>query len=844
MEYLLVVVWLVTYLALGLAALPAAAALFPRFADRGAAFALPLALAVLGVVGYLVGQFAFGWPALVAGLLALVGASYLAGDVEIDRGATVEAAAVFTAGFLLLVGIRAVDPAVHPIGGEKFLDFGLLQSLLRTGSALAPLPPEDMWFAGEPVQYYYGGHLLAALLTTLTSTAARFAYNLALAGFFGALVVAAWGLAGNVAASYGAPRRLGAALGAFFAGVAANLQTAAIVGLWLLPDGLSRAVVAAAGLPGDLLNWTPAEFSYWTASRVIPGTINEFPLFAWLNGDLHAHMMSTPFMLLLAAILFAYWRTPEAELTRRRLLVFGLLPPLAGFIAVVNTWSFPTAAGLAFLALTFAPARPTTLLPDEARRRLPDLAHPDGGEPAPEAGDRRSDGGTVTGPGQSGPHETPPLGDRLREEALRSGVALGLAAAMLVVGVVWALPFWLGTASGRSIGVLPGRSSLGGLLLVHGAFVLVFGAYLGRRVGYGLRAVEQPALTALVSTLFSLAALSVPLYVIPLPANAGLPLSFVVLGVALAGATRLEPFEGLSRGVLFVPYLVVLAYAMGFAALALFGPLLAAGWVCLRTGRDVGYETVLVVAGLGLTLLVEFVYVVEQAGPERFNTVFKTYAQVWVLWAPAAGVALARLVDAGRSSFDAPNAATWRTAGRGLAAGLVFLTALYGGFALPAQFGAGGAATLDGTAFVADSHPEEASAIGYIDDLEGQPTIVTAAPAGYRWTPSNGDGAAAPASLTGVPTVAGWFHEIGYRGDEPYQERVSDVRTIYTGERSEQLRLLDEYDVEYIYYGPAERNKYDRPTVGQLRGHSAVTVVHQSGGEGGVAVLRVDQSEL
>jgi YYY domain-containing protein len=841
MEYLLVVVWLVTYLALGLAALPAAAALFPRFADRGAAFAIPLALAVLGVVGYLVGQFAFGWPALVAGRLALGGASSHAGDEEIDRDAAAEAAAVFAVGFLFLVAIRAVDPAVSPLGGEKFLDFGLLQSLLRTGDALAPLPPEDMWFAGEPVRYYYGGHLLAALLTTLTSTAARFAYNLALAGFFGALVVAAWGLAGNVAASHGAPRRLGAALGAFFVGIASNLQTAAIVGLWLLPDGLSRTLVAAAGLPADLANWTPLDFSYWTASRVIPGTINEFPLFAWLNGDMHAHMMSTPFMLLLAALLFAYWRTPEAELTRRRLLVFGLLPPLAGFIAVVNTWSFPTTAGLTFLALTLAPARPTTLLPDEARKRLPTLARSDGGEPTAGTGDRRSDGGTLTG--QSGPAETPPLGDRLREEALRSGIALGLAAAMLVAGVVWALPFWLGTASGRSIGLLPGRSSLGALLLVHGTFVLAFGAYLGRRVGHGLRRVEQPALTALVSTLFSLAALSVPLYVLPLPANAGLPLSFVVLGVALAVATRLEPFEGLSRGVLFAPYLVVLAYAMGFAALALFGPLLAAGWVCLRTGRDVGYETLLVVAGLGLTLLVEFVYVVEQAGPERFNTVFKTYAQVWVLWAPAVGVALARLVDAGRSSFDAPNAATWRTAGRGLAAGLVFLTALYGGFALPAQFGAGGA-TLDGTAFVADSHPEEARAIGYIDGLEGQPTIVTAAPAGYRWNPSAGKGAAAPASLTGVPTVAGWFHEIGYRGDEPYQERVSDVRTIYTGERSEQLQLLDEHDVEYVYYGPAERNAYDRPTVGQLRGHPAVTVVHQSGGEGRVTILRVEQSEL
>jgi len=849
MEYLLVAVWLITYLALGLAALPAAARLFPSFADRGAAFALPLALAVLGIVGYLVGQVAFGWPALVAGLVVLVVASYLAGDVEIDREAAGEAAAVFTVGFLFVVAIRAFDPAVHPIGGEKFLDFGLLKSLVRTADGFGALAPEDMWFAGEPVQYYYGGHMLAALLTTLTSTAARFAYNLALAGFFGALVVAAYGLAGNVAAAYGAPRRFAGALGAFFAGIAANLQTAGLVVLWLLPDGLASAVVGVAGLDPAIASWSPAEFSYWSASRVIPGTINEFPLFAWLNGDLHAHMMSTPFTLLLAALLLAYWRTPEADLTRRRLLVFGAVPPLTGFIAVVNTWSFPTAAGLTFLALTFAPTRPATLLPDGLRDRLGGApsARADGGEPAGRPSDQRSDGGVATGTDAESDEPAPggDLGERLREEVLRSGVALGLAAAMLVVGVLWAFPFWLGTASGRALGMFPERSSLGGLLLVHGAFLLAFGAYLGRRAGRDLRDVEQPLLTALVSTLFSVAAISVPLTVIPLPAGAGLPLSLVLLGVVLAAGSQVGPFADLSTAVLLAPYVVLTTYAMGFAALALFGPLLVAGWILLRLDRDVGFETLLVLAGIGLVLVVEFLYVVERAGPGRFNTVFKTYAQVWTLWAPAMGVVLTRLVFAGRASFDAPNADTWRTVGRGLAASLVFLSALYAGFAVPAHFAAGGPSSLDSTAFVADSHPREAGAIAYIDGLEGQPNIVTAAPAGYRWNPDGEDGASAAASLTGVPTVAGWYHEIGYRGREAYQGRVNDVETIYTGSTEQQVALLQQYDVEYIYYGPAERNNYDRPTIGNLvQDHEAVTVVHQSGGNDGTFVIRVDQSRL
>ena len=238
MEYGYVLVWVAVYAALGTAALPAAAALFPRFPDRGAALALPVALATLGVVGYLVGHLAFGWPALLAGLVVLAAGSYLLADradASPDFRLAAETGGVFLLAFALLVAVRAVDPAVHPIGGEKFLDFGLLQSLLR-----APrLPPEDMWFAGEPVKYYYGGHLISALLARLTFTPARFAYNLALAGFYATLVVAAYGVAGAVAADHGAPRRLAGGLAAFLVGLAGNLWTFVQVFVWALPDGLA-----------------------------------------------------------------------------------------------------------------------------------------------------------------------------------------------------------------------------------------------------------------------------------------------------------------------------------------------------------------------------------------------------------------------------------------------------------------------------------------------------------------------------------------------------------------------------------------------------------------------------
>jgi YYY domain-containing protein len=294
----------------------------------------------------------------------------------------------------------------------------------------------------------------------------------------------------------------------------------------------------------------------------------------------------------------------------------------------------------------------------------------------------------------------------------------------------------------------------------------------------------------------------------------------------------------------------LVAWAVGFAAVGLFVPLLLVGWYLLRTRTDVGYETVLMIAGLGIVLLVEFLFVVEEAGPGRMNTVFKTYAQVWVLWSVAAAVMLVRLtaLGAGRvGTDDSPlplSVPTRRQLGVVLVALLVVSTGCYAGFALPNHFQRGSSTadavgpTLDATAFVAIEHPDEAPAIEWIDSRSGQPTIVSAAPAGYRWQPSQGNGASAAASLTGVPTVAGWYHERGYRGGEVYSERVADVRVLYTGTTGAQTELFAEYDVEYVYVGPAERNRYDTITVTD---HPAVSVAAEFDA---VTVYRVDRAAL
>ncbi|WP_424019535.1 DUF2298 domain-containing protein [Halorientalis pallida] len=827
MEFLLVALWLGVFLALLLAGLPLADALFGRLADRGVGVALVCSFTVVWLVAYWVGRVSLDAAPFVAvaALLALAGGLVAWRGVELDRRVLAETVGVFTLAFLFLVAIRAVDPAVHPPGGEKFLDFGLLQSLLRAET----LPPEDMWFAGEPVSYYYGGHLLASLLARLTATEARFAYNLALAGYFAAFVTAAYGLAGSVAASRDSPRWLGGVFGAFFVGIASNLTTplrlvvglvdgwaaalsglGGILGTVLTPvrlvfavlDGLIGALIEILGVETDGLANGLGKFDYWDASRVIDGTINEFPLFAWLNGDLHAHMMGPPFLLLAATVCLAYYLTPAEAVWRRRGLLFGVLPALAGLLAVVNTWSFPSVAGLTVLTVLFAPASARTLLPEPVAEWL-------------DTDDWRLD------------------------ELLTLLIAAGSGAVVVVGGLLLSAPFWLIAASGREIALFPPRSGLGALVLVHGTFLPVFVPYLLRHALPRLRdGWRTAAMLAVVAVIAVLSQASAVVLFLPLVGVGWALLRWRDLpgGVGTRMGDRLRSDRADAE---------TAVSADGGDGDAGTGGDESAD----ADGRSLplpGFETVLLVAGAGLVLLVEFVYVKEQAGPGRMNTVFKTYAQVWALWAVAAGAALAHLVWRHRPGL-ALSGGRWRPALQVFAALLIAGTSVYGGLALTSHFASDSVyaqtddPTLDATAFVERVHPKEAAAIRWIDRLDGRPTITTA-PGSYVWDGERNGGSSAPSSLTGVPTVLGWHHEIGYRGQEAYDRRAADLTTIYTGDPNESAALLKAYDVRYVYVGPAERATYGTSlegiTVDEVDG---VTVAKQWDA---VTIYEVEQSRL
>ncbi|WP_436934791.1 DUF2298 domain-containing protein [Halovenus marina] len=749
MEVVAVGLWLLAFLGLGALALPLAAWVLGDLDHAG--FAIPIALVVLAIVGHLVGHVAFVLPALIAGLAAVGALSALAArrtdyDYGTDLRESWEFALVFVVAFLLIVLLRALDPAAAPLPlaiGEKFLDFGLLNTLDRAGR----LPPEDMWFAGESVRYHYGGHLITTLVATLTGTEPALAYNLGLAGFYATLVTAAYGLAGSIARPYDVSQRIAAGLGAFFVGLAANLEPFGRVLVWLAPDSVADTIAGWFSLDERALGWSPGDFGYFDASRVIPidptagdspAAATEFPLFAWLNGDLHAHMMVQPFMLLAAGVLLAAWR---GSTTRRRRVLFGALVPVVGVIGLVDLWSFPVVLGLTGVVVFALPGEPLIPWPDAVK-----------------------------------------AGGRVGRELQSLLTAVCVAFAVLVGALGLTLPYWLlvvAGGAGGSVQFWEPWTPLSPLLVVHGAFLLAIGVFLARMVTTHAPTVRERAGRVSTSLVF-------------------------LLGVAGVAVTAI----------------------LGAPALGLVAPLLLACWWLLRTVDEPPFELALVAAGAGLILLVELVTI----EGERFNVIFKPYVHVWLFWSVATAVVLPRLAGATPSP---PSVDTRRLRQHGamIAVLLVVVTGVYAGLAVAHHLDdgpqtTGNGPTLDATAYLESEYPEEAEAIRWIDEREGQPTLLTAAPGSYYWDPDDGEGATAPASLTGVPTVLGWFHERQYRGDDPYETRLDAVETMYTGNASQQTALFDEYGVDYVYVGPAERNRYGSITVGD---HDTVTVAHRSG---------------
>ncbi len=114
-----------------------------------------------------------------------------------------------------------------------------------------------------------------------------------------------------------------------------------------------------------------------------------------------------------------------------------------------------------------------------------------------------------------------------------------------------------------------------------------------------------------------------------------------------------------------------------------------------------------------------------------------------------------------------------------------------------------GTGTLDGLAYLNDSHPGDAGAITYLRTLQSDERIVEAEGGDYTYY-------SRVSSFTGIPAVIGMpFHEYMWRGDDTgwYSSRLADIQSIY--EKPETTsQLMKKYNATLLYVGDAERERY------------------------------------
>jgi len=370
----LIVSWWFLIFTLGLICLPLTFALFKNFWDKGYIFSKTICIVVLTYLIFIGGVFkilTFTNLNLFLIILLILFFNFLflkrknnfsvfLKTIKENHKTFIFQEIIF---LLILVVWSFIRGFMSDIEGlEKYMDWGFINSALRSEF----LPPQDMWFSGEIINYYYFGHLIFAVLTKLSTISSAITYNLSVATVCALAFSSTFSIASNLvfltikpSLSRDGARRAG--------GFAPKIIAAGLISALLLTFGgnlhsvykIAKINIVDNGklvLTQEAI--TKAVDSYWypDATRFIgydpdvkDKTIHEFPIYSFIVADLHGHMNDIPIVLFFMAFLLV-------SSFYSSFLINGLLIIVSGFTLSIaymtNAWDFAI-YGLLFAVFTF-----------------------------------------------------------------------------------------------------------------------------------------------------------------------------------------------------------------------------------------------------------------------------------------------------------------------------------------------------------------------------------------------------------------------------------------------------------------------------------------------------------
>ncbi len=813
-----VIAWYISVSLLGLLVYPLLRVTLPGLPDRGYPLIRTAGMLILAYLTWLAGSVNIPVNRLtitiVILLISMLGTflayrqrDELREEWHSKRGYFLIIEGLVLAFFLIFLFIRLGNPDLwHPWkGGEKPMDFSYFNAILKSTT----FPPYDPWYAGGYMNYYYWGYVFVGVLVKWLGIVPSFAYNLIIPTLFCMVTMGAFSIGYNLSHSRRKegespgpdideqahpkpkwqPYLIGLAA-AFGMSILGNLGTLRmIVKGWQqigVPGGLTEStgfltrlmgvslglfqtVIQGVKMPYGLGDW------YWLPSRAIPAPgdvepITEFPLFTFLYGDLHAHMIALAIAMLaltwVVAVLMGKARWQNIGTGAMGILLGGLA---IGALYPTNLSDIYTYLPIGMVVFGYAIFRYADV---GIFSRLPQI-----------------------------------------HLNLKRLILAGMG--MLILAVVaygLYLPYRLWYAQGYS-SIIPWFGTHTPLW----AYLTHWGLFLFVIVSWMVWETRQWMAYTPLSSLRKLEKYS------------GLIILLLVILflVCLLLSIRIPGIESLSL-------LSKLPFGRGATLAWVILPLATwAGVLLIRPGMPDTKRLVLFWVGTGLliTLMVEVVVVRGDIG--RMNTVFKFYLHAWVLFALSAAAALGWLLEPVRHWLTGWRVA-WRVAFVFLVISTALFTLYGSMAKIKDRWVPNAPHTLDGLAYmpftsyyenypkVSETIPlEEAGitmdlsqdyrAIRWMqENIQGSPVIVEANSRNlYRWYSRF-------TINTGLPGVVGWeWHQQQQRASNPPEwvtKRVMDIDQFYNTVDTDTTRqFLNLYGVKYIVVGQLEQVTYPGP---------------------------------
>lgn len=366
-DYISFLQWWAAAAYIGVIFLPMSSLLFDKFNDKGYLFAKTIGIAVTGYLMWLLSSVHIlkftSISCIISVMIGLVINAFILNFIikkkkAEDRNGSAPLLIkesifdhilieeiIFFAFFLLFTYIRCFKPEAY--GTEKFMDYGFMTSMMRSDY----MPPQDFWFSGTKLNYYYVGQYLAAFLTKLSFVKVSSGYNLMLmmVGAFG--FVLPYSLVYQIMRQYQQKKekrnRIVPVLSAALAGtgvcIAGNMH-------YPTYQWFEAGVRKFFGMEASTEKyWFP------DATRFIgyhpethDKTIHEFPCYSFVLGDLHAHVINIMFVVTVLAVLFAWMVSRRNSSDTKRSILKELFNPsviivsfFIGLFHTTNYWDFP-----------------------------------------------------------------------------------------------------------------------------------------------------------------------------------------------------------------------------------------------------------------------------------------------------------------------------------------------------------------------------------------------------------------------------------------------------------------------------------------------------------------------